>query len=93
MNRVVEGAIVGLVGGLAAGAVGEMLVFAVSKIFPTDVLIVGFALVWAVPLGALVGAVCGWRGWVPQRLRRAVAAAVPGLLAGVVAAVMQWSAV
>lgn len=93
MHRIVEGAIVGLVGGLAAGVLGELLVLAVSELFPTDVLVVGFALVWAVPLGALVGAITGWRGWLPQRPRRAAAAAVPGLLAGVVGAVMQWSAV
>lgn len=93
MNRVFAGAITGLVGGLVVGALGELLVLTVSRVFPTDVLIVGFAAVWAVPLGGGVGAICGWRGWFPQRLQRAAVSAVPGLLASGVAAVMQWSAV
>lgn len=93
MNRIVEGIVVGALGGLGAGALGELLVFTISRLFPTDVLIVGFALIWAVPLGAFVGAITAWRGWLPGHTRRAAAAAVPGLVAGILAAVMQWSAV
>lgn len=93
MNRTLRGAIIGTAGGLGAGILGELLVLLVRWMFPTDVAIVGFALIWAVPFGLLIGAVCGWRGWSPDRGRLAIAAAIPGLLAGAVAVAVQMSAV
>lgn len=92
MNRTLWGAMGGAVGGLVAGILGELLVLLVRWLFPTDVAIVGFALIWAVPLGALVGAVSGWRGWLTNRYHRAAVAGAPGLLAGMLAALMQFSA-
>ncbi len=114
MKRSLAGAVTGAVTGLAAGAVGELLVLLIAQMFPTDVLISGFAMIWAVPsglvvgavsssrgwplrrsqrAGVVVGAVCGWGGWLLRRSPLAAVAAVPGLLAGVAAALMQWSAV
>lgn len=63
------------------------------ELFPTDVLISRFAMFWAVLLGVAIGAITGWRGWLSSWRGRAVAAAIPGLLAGVVAALMQWASV
>lgn len=92
MNRTLAGAATGAVAGLVAGTVGEMLVLLVAGLFPTDVLISGFAMIWAVPAGVLIGTVSGWREWLPQRQRLAAVAAIPGLLAGMAAALMQWQA-
>lgn len=78
---------------LAAGLLGELAVLLVLELFPTDVQIAGFVMVWAVPLGVAIGAITGWRGWLGSWRARAVAAAIPGLLAGVVVALMQWASV
>lgn len=93
MNRTLRGAIIGTAGGLGAGILGELLVLLVRWMFPTDVAIVGFALIWAVPFGLLIGVVCGWRGWLTNPYRLALVAALPGLLAGAVAVAAQMSAV
>lgn len=92
MNRALRGAIIGAVGGLGVGILGELLVLLMRSIYPTDVAIVGLALIWAVPLGLLIGAVSGWRGWLTNPYRLAAVAAIPGLLASVFAAFAQWSA-
>jgi hypothetical protein len=91
VNRTLHGAIIGAAAGLGVGILGELLTVLVRSIYPTDVIIVGFALFWAVPLGLLVGAVSGWRGWPTNPYRLALTAAVPGLLASVLAALLQWS--
>lgn len=88
-----HGAIVGLVAGLAIGLVGEMARFVTLELFPTDVAIVGFAVYWGVIGGVAIGALCGWRGWLPNRIRRGLVAAVPGVVASVLAVLMQWAAV
>lgn len=93
MRPTLAGAATGALAGLAARAVGELLVLLIAQLYPTDVLITGFAMIWAVPAGVLVGAIVGWRGWLDRRSWRVAAAAVPGLLAAVAAAPMQWSAV
>lgn len=93
MSEAVEGAAVGAVAGVLAGLLGEAMTHLVRLAFPTDVWIVGFALSWGLALGALIGGVGGWHGWLRGRYRLAVVAAVPGLLAGVATAVMQWGAV
>jgi hypothetical protein len=89
----VKGASLGLLAGVVSGLLGELMVLVVSRIFPTDVLIVGFALVWAVPLGIAVGAAGEWFGWFSNNLRLLLASSAPGLLAGAAAALIQWSAV
>ena len=91
MNRTLHGAIIGAAAGLGVGILGELLTVLVRSIYPTDVIIIGFALFWAVPFGLLIGAVCGWRGWLTNPYRLAVVAAIPGLLASVLAALLQWS--
>ncbi|MEX0795981.1 MAG: hypothetical protein WD274_04745 [Acidimicrobiia bacterium] len=91
MNRTLRGAVIGAAAGLGVGILGELLVYVVRLIYPTDVAIVGFALIWAVPLGLLVGAVSGWRGWIMNPYRLVIVAAVPGLLASMLAAFAQWS--
>lgn len=91
MNRTLRGAIIGAAAGLGVGILGELLTVLVRSIYPTDVMIFGFALFWAVPFGLLIGAVCGWRGWLTNPYRLAVVAAIPGLLASVFAALIQWS--
>lgn len=93
MNRIVEGVVVGALGGLGAGVIGELLALTIRRLFPTDVGIIGFAVIWAVPMGALVGAIVAWRGWLPRRSHLAAVAAVPGVVAGVLAALLQWSVV
>ena len=91
MNRILRGSIIGAAAGLGVGMFGELLVLLVRSIYPTDVGIVGFAVIWAVPFGLLIGAVSGWRGWLTNPHRLAAVAAVPGLLASVLAALLQWS--
>lgn len=91
MNRVLRGAIIGTAGGLGAGIFGELLVYVVRLALPTDVTLVGFVLIWAVPFGLLIGAVSGWRGWLENPYRLAFVAAVPGLLVSLLAALLQWS--
>lgn len=93
MKRTVEGAVVGALGGLVPGIVGELLALTIRRWWPTDVGIIGFAVVWAVPLGAVVGAVAAWRGWLPRRGHLAAVAALPGVVAAVLAALLQWSVV
>lgn len=92
-HDMLHGAIVGLVAGLAIGLVGEMARFVTLELFPTDVAIVGFAVYWGVIGGVAIGALCGWRGWLPNRIRRGLVAAVPGVVASVLAVLMQWAAV
>lgn len=92
MNRILRGSIIGAGAGLGVGILGELLTVLVRSMFPTDVFIVGFALFWAVPFGLLIGAVCGWRGWLTNPYRLAVVAAIPGLLASLFAAFAQWTA-
>lgn len=93
MNRILRGALVGGAAGLVVGILGEFAVLLVLELFPTDVLISGFAVIWAVPLGVCVGSVTAWRGWLDHWQTRALVAAVPGLLAGFAAAWIQWSSV
>lgn len=92
MNRILRGSIIGGAAGLGVGILGELLVLLVRSIYPTDVGIVGFAVIWAVPLGLLIGSISGWRGWLTNPYRLAVVSAVPGLLASLLAALAQWSA-
>jgi hypothetical protein len=91
VNRTLRGSFIGAASGLGVGFLGEFLVYVVRLMFPTDVTVVGFVLIWAVPLGLLIGAVCGWRGWLTTPYRLAAVAAIPGLLAGIIAALLQWS--
>ncbi len=93
MRDMLGGAALGAAAGFAAGLMGEIATWAVLQWFPTDAGISGFALVWAIPLGIMVGAISGWQGWFRAWRRRAVAAAVPGLLAGVAQALLQLSMV
>lgn len=90
-NRTLHGAIIGAAGGLGAGSFGELLVYVVRLAFPTDVTLVGFVLIWAVPSGLLIGAVIGWRGWLENPYRLAFVAAMPGLSVSLLAASLQWS--
>lgn len=91
MNRTLRGAIIGAAAGLGVGIFGELLVYVVRLMFPTDVTLVGFVLIWAVPSGLLIGAVSGWRGWLTNPYRLAFVAAIPGLLVSLLAALLQWS--
>lgn len=56
MDDTLRGALVGGAAGLAAGLLGELAVL-LLELFPTDVQIAGFAMVWAVPLGVAIGAI------------------------------------
>ncbi len=93
MREIIKATALGAASGLAVGLLGEVAVFTTLQLFPTDVLIVGFAVYLSVPSGAAVGALCGWRGWFPNPQRRALAAGAPGVLVGIVAVLMQRSAV
>lgn len=90
MREVGQGALVGIVAGCVAGVVGELGVLLVLALYPTDVAIVGFALLWSVVLGTVIGAFAGWRGLWVQPLRRGVVAAAPGFMAGAVAMTLQY---
>jgi len=92
LGRIIRGAVVGSAGGLVAGLLGEFLVQIVRWLFPTDVWIVGFALFWAVPLGIATGAICGWRQWLLNSYRRAAVAGIPGLVFGILVALVQFDA-
>lgn len=91
MNEVLRGAGVGVVAGGVAGLVGELGVLLLLQLTGADVWYVGLALFWGVVLGAVVGAYAGWRGRWPDVRSRAVVAAAPGFVAGIVAMTMQWS--
>lgn len=90
---ILRGAAVGLVAGFGVGLVGETARFVTLQLFPTDVAIVGFAVYWGVLGGTSIGALCGWRGWIPERIRRGLVAAIPAVIAGTLAVLMQWAAV
>lgn len=90
---VLQGAVIGLAAGLTIGLVGELARYITLQLFPTDVAIVGFAVYWGVLGGVAIGALCGWRGWVPNRVRRGLIAGVPAVVAGILAVLWQWSAV
>ena len=92
-SQVLRNATVGLVVGLVVGALGELATFIVSRLFPTDVQIVGFALIWAAPAGIAVGAITGWFNWLREPGRLVAVCAALGLLAGIASALIQWSAV
>lgn len=93
MKRTLRGTAIGLLTGTAIGIVGELVLVAIREFFPTDVAYVGFVLIWAAPLGALVGAICGWRDWFFDARRLATVAAAPGFVAGVLAVIIQLAAV
>lgn len=93
IRETLEGAGVGAAAGFAIGLIGELAVYLTLRLFPTDVAIVGFAVYGAVMAGVVVGAFCGWLGWVRDPLRRAFVSAAPGVLVGTFAVFMQWSAV
>jgi hypothetical protein len=86
------GAAVGTAGGLVTGSFGEFLVQIVRWLFPTDVWFLGIVLLWAVPLRIATGAICGWRQWLINPYRRAAIAGVPGLIFGVLVAILQFDA-
>lgn len=92
-HDIVDGAVVGFVAGLTIGLVGELARFVTLQLFPTDVAIVGFAVYWGVLGGLAIGALCGWRGWLPNRVHRGLLAGVPAFVASVLAVLMQWAAV
>ncbi len=93
LRNILRGAGVGLLAGLAVGALGEIAVLIVREMFPTDVAIVGFVLILAVPLGGIVGALGGWLDSLADTRRLATVAAVPGLIAGIFTVAIQLSAV
>jgi hypothetical protein len=86
-----RGATVGLLGGVFSGLVGEALVYLISRLFPTDVGIVGLAFIWAVPLGALTGLILGWRRRLPTGIRGVLVTGIPALGPGLIVAWIQWT--
>lgn len=92
LGRIMWGAVIGAAGGLIAGLLGEFLVQIVRWLFPTDVWILGIVLLWAVPLGIATGAICGWQLWLMNPYRRTAVAGIPGLVFGVLVALLQFDA-
>ena len=89
-----EGATVGLLAGISSGGLGELLLLLVRQAFPTDVAIVGFVLVWAVPLGLVVGVMTTvFSIWPANGRSRFLVSAIPGGLAALVVVAMPLSAV
>ena len=92
LGRLARAAVTGALVGLVVGLAGELATWTVGRVFPTDVGIVGFATIWAVPSGALLGVLTEWRGRPRGWGRRLLLVAAPGILAGVTSALFQWSA-
>jgi hypothetical protein len=87
-----RGALVGGAVGIAVGGMVELASYATLQMFPTDVQIVGFGLIFGTPAAAAVGALCWWRRWPSATMLRLVLAAVPVLALGAFQVLAQWSA-
>lgn len=87
-----RGAIVGAVIGSLVAGVAELATTATRQLFPTDVGIVGFALVFGAPAAVVVGALTWWRDRPRSIGARVVLVVMPVALVGVAQVVLQWSA-
>lgn len=87
-----RGALIGGAVGFAVGGLVELATYATFQMFPTDVGVFGFGLIFGTPAAAAVGALCWWRRWPSSAMLRLVLAAVPVLALGAFQVFVQWSA-
>ena len=87
-----RGALVGGAVGVAVGGLAELASYATLQMFPTDVQIAGFGLIFGPPVAAAVGALCWWRRWPAPTMLRLALTAVPVLALGAFQVLAQWSA-
>lgn len=90
-RRVARGAILGALIGLVGAGVAELATTATRHLFPTDVAIVGFTLVFGAPASVLVGALCWWHDRPASALVRFALAALPVVVVGAAQVAFQWS--
>lgn len=87
-----RGALYGALVGLGGAAIAELAATTTRQLYPTDVGIVGFTLVFGAPLSVLVGALCWWRDRPASAVVRFALAALPVVLVAAVQIGLQWSA-
>ena len=87
-----RGALHGAVIGLVGATVAELAATTVRQLYPTDVWILGFTLVFGVPASVLVGALCWWRERPGPAAGRFLLVALPVVLVGAVQVGLQWAA-
>lgn len=87
-----RGVVVGAVMGVLVAGVAELATTATRQLFPTDVGIVGFALVFGAPAAVVVGALTWWRDRPRAIGARVVLVVLPVVLVGVAQVAMQWAA-
>lgn len=87
-----RGALYGALIGLGGAAIAELATTTTRQLYPTDVGIIGFTLVYGVPVSVLVGALCWWRDRPGSNLLRIVLAALPVVIVGAVQVAFQWFA-
>ncbi len=86
-----DGALVGAVVGLVGAGIAELATTATWQLFPTDVGIAGFTLVFGAPVSVIVGALCWWRDRPASTAVRLVLVALPVVAVGAVQVALQWS--
>lgn len=87
-----RGALYGALVGLGGAAIAELATATTRQLYPTDVGIIGFTLVFGAPFSVLVGALCWWRDRPTSTPVRLALAALPVVLVGAVQIGLQWSA-
>ena len=87
-----RGVLYGALVGLGGAAVVELATTTTRQLYPTDVGIIGFTLVFGAPISVLVGAFCWWRDRPTSTVVRFALAALPVVLVGAVQVGLQWSA-
>lgn len=87
-----RGALLGGAVGVAVGGLTELATYATLQMFPTDVGISGFGLVFGTPVAAVVGALCWWRRWPSSITLRLALAALSVVPIGGFQVFAQWSA-
>ena len=86
-----RGALYGALVGVGGAAVAELAATTMRQLYPTDVGIIGFTLVFGAPISVLVGALCWWRGRPASAVVRFALTALPVVMLGAAQVALQWS--
>ena len=87
-----RGVLYGALVGFWGAAVAELAATTTRQLYPTDVGIVGFTLVFGAPISVLVGVLCWWRDRPTSTVVRFALVALPVVLVAAVQIGLQWSA-